>query len=483
MAALLIRLLLLPVWPIPHPRIPDEFSYLLAADTFASARVTNPSHPLWGFFETFHVLSVPTYASKFPPGQGLVLAFGQVVLGHPWFGVWLSAGAMAGALCWMLQGWLPPQWALLGGVVAMQLVGTWMNSYWGGAVAATGGALVLGAYPRIAFENRANYLWAFWSGAVVLVNSRPFEGALLILPCAAALLVWAFGSEQPARRARCFRLLGSGLILMGGAAIAMGYQNWRVTGSPWRLPYLEYERQYSASPILIFENVRQIPMYRNERIRRYSERTVGSFSSRRSLHGFSLKLADFGRTLLSFFGPPVILLAFIVKLLGRRRLRLVFICLLLGAVGLAAEPWLWPHYAAPFAGALFIVWAECARGFGGWLWRGSWTGLSLLLVFLILAAAWAHPKRMPHPLDRRAAIEAELLRKSGRHVIFVRYAPMHSVDQEWVYNRARIDEASIVWASDLGDLENRNLLSYFSGRTAWIVEPDVEPVRLRPYGP
>ena len=90
---------------------------------------------------------------------------------------------------------------------------------------------------------------------------------------------------------------------------------------------------------------------------------------------------------------------------------------------------------------------------------------------------------MPHPLDRRAAIEAELLRKSGRHVIFVRYAPMHSVDQEWVYNRARIDEASIVWASDLGDLENRNLLSYFSGRTAWIVEPDVEPVRLRPYGP
>jgi hypothetical protein len=33
MTALLIRLLLLPVWPIPQPKINDGFSYLLVADT------------------------------------------------------------------------------------------------------------------------------------------------------------------------------------------------------------------------------------------------------------------------------------------------------------------------------------------------------------------------------------------------------------------------------------------------------------------
>ncbi len=129
----------------PQPQIHDEFSYLLAADTFAHGRLSNPTHPLWVHFESMHIIQQPTYASKYPPGQGMMLATGQVLTGFPIVGVWLSTALACAAICWMLMAWMPSRWALLGGFLAVlhPTVFFWSQGYWGGSVAMLGGALLL----------------------------------------------------------------------------------------------------------------------------------------------------------------------------------------------------------------------------------------------------------------------------------------------------------------------------------------------------
>lgn len=248
-AAIILRLSLLWLLPVPLPIAHDELSYMLAGDTFAHGRLVNPTHPMWVYLETIHINQQPAYMSKYPPAQGAALALGQI-LGHPWIGVLLSMAAMCAAIAWMLQGWFPPVWALLGALLAvlhLDIFTYWIDSYWGGAVAAIGGALVMGALPRVMHHARRRDALLLALGAGILANSRPVEGFLFCLPVVVVLCAWLFQHRDRWRDSLPNVILPGSLVLVLVVGF-MGYYNWRGTGSPLLFPYVVYQRAHFTSP-------------------------------------------------------------------------------------------------------------------------------------------------------------------------------------------------------------------------------------------
>jgi hypothetical protein len=125
-------------------------------------------------------------------------------------------------------------------------------------------------------------------------------------------------------------------------------------------------------------------------------------------------------------------------------------------------------------------------------WNQRRTGIVLsgfllcaMFPLAILANAWNawEEKHDPSPFTvARKRMTHDLLTRDGMHVVFVRYSLDHDVEDEWVYNSADIDRQRLIWARDLGDERNMELIRYYPGREFWILDADADPPRLSPYG-
>ena len=487
---MLVRVALLPVLPVPLPYVHDEFSYLLLGDTLAHGRLANPAPPEWRHFETEYVLVRPTYASQYQPAQGLLLAAGQVVAGHPWWGVWTGMGVMCGALCWALSYMFPPAWALFGALMAalqFGIFGFWMNSYFGGAAAATGGALVVGSLLRMrARPASSGAICAL--GLVILLASRPFEGILWILLAATAAAL-QYRKNLP------HVFLPAALVLALGIG-SLAWYNFKVTGDPLDPPYATGRRTYGTPqsywwqpPVVVkhFDNPQIEANYLNQLSywkRRDSAAALWDSTWRR--------LRDFWRFFIGPFFAPA--LCFAGALWRDRKLR----PWLLISVPFIAEhatyhAW-YPQQSASETVLILILLVACWRRLRAWQRPRGW-GLALsrsliagfVVAILMLSMGRAAQPYLPRKLAggvrdlwcslqpqprMRDGVVARLEGLPGKHLVFVHYGTKHPYIDEWVFNPADIANARVVFSRLIDPASDLALVRKLGDRDVWMADPD-----------
>lgn len=494
-----LRLVLIPQYPIPTPDVADDFSYVLMADTLRHFRLANPPHALHQFFETFFVLQQPTYASIFPLGQGLALAIGWTLFGHPWAGVALSVGALCALCYWMLRAWITPGWALIGGLLAVMEFGAlsqWMNSYWGGAVSGCAGCLVFGALPRIRDVGRRRDAALLGLGLGLQLLTRPFESIFLLLSVVLFFLPDVRRWMRPAAIASIVVLPAIGLIFL---------QNRQTTKSWTTLPYMLSRYQYGVPTTFTIQPVPvpHMPLTREQQLD-YAVQSdahgAGTDTFARYWSRWAIRIGFYRFFLLA---PLILALPAFLLLLREYRYAWVAITILIFSLGTNFYPYFYPHYIAALTCLFLLIAVLSLEKLGRWTVRGYPTGADCARILLFLCAAhfvfWygLHLARSDDLLaalapyesqdainhgdpDGRLAIGRALEASPGQQLVFVRYGPRHEF-QEWVHNAADIDAARIIWARDLGSREDQKLLQYYPKRTVWLLEPDARPPRLTRY--
>jgi len=385
----------------------------------------------------------------------------------------------------------------------------WTNSYWGGSLAASGGALVLLSI-GISRERQSPLSGAlFASGILLLFWTRPFEGGVFTLTI---LIVFA---RQIWRARSLAALLAATCVFVAGGVFTC-CDNRAVTGSPFQLPHLLHDRQYATVPALWILPMRPEPTYAHPRLA--SQNGINGWEATQYIHHGSFLRAlwtGFTDTLATLERPLLLALAFTILLpfawrdrIFQKMTLVIVACLFV----ISLETFHFEHYAAP-------LWAPIALAIAVWAERvvsveraySLRTGKKPLALILVLAALyepvilqiviqtpqlWRNGVWIPGAdkpdsqylnnwSNYRSTLIKQLSSADRPQLVIVRYpSPDWNVGNEWVYNGADIDHQRVIFAHDLGAEEDKALLQYYHDRTALLLTFDrdtgYEHVQLYP---
>jgi len=401
----------------------------------------------------------------------------------------------------MLQGWIPPQWALLGGLFCVMRFSTfsyWVNTYVSGTVAAIGGALVLGSLPRLKQHAKLRYGILLATGLVILANSRPYEGLIFSVLPFLVFVVWAVRTWKHRETKLVLASVCSILVVCGAA---MGYYNWRGTGNPALMPYMANQQQYHVTKPFIWQTRYPIPEYRHQVMRTfYVFHELPDYLNRANPGGYSLLMRNKVGVSYEFYIWPMLIPTIFAlwAMMKSRRMRIFPIMFLWMLGGLLIEQWpLQAQYAAPILGATLIIVIYGLRL--AWTWQPNRIPVgpmlvrsAVLIVFAFLLVATA--KRMINPYElyanstplphiERERIVSQLERIPGPHLVFVHYHDSDHAGIFWIYNDPDLSHSKIIWAHDMGDIANAELVKLYPNRQLWRVDKKDVLNLLLPYSP
>jgi hypothetical protein len=325
------------------------------------------------------------------------------------------------------------------------------------------------------------------AGLAVLALSRPFEGLLLSLVPLIGLAVRFLGPARPPAGAVLGRCVVPLALVLGPTVLWMGYYHWRVTEDPLKMPYQAHEDRYGMVPVFVFQPLKPEPPYRHD-----VQRLTHAVASRD--HFLRYRTWD-GLAAMSIYKAQMLWKFFIDLLLTPAWLGLLaavprrWTAAAMGAVGLVflgslLSTWAMPHYISPITAPMFYLNIQAVRRFRRWGLPGRLYAAVLPVALAVMVAAQLVVGRGYPPESwhfQRDTMERALSAGFDRHIVVVRYGPGHETGQEWVYNRADLDGAPVIWAHDMGDDRNQRLLQYFAGRKAWLLELPSATPRPVPY--
>lgn len=320
---------------------------------------------------------------------------------------------------------------------------------------------------------------------MLLATTRPLEGMLAGLPAGIVLVGLLLDRARQDRVQLLRRVFLPTTVIVIATVGGMAYLNLRVTGDPLRLPYQAYNKSYHMGAQFPWQEPSPVIDYRHKALSDFKRFWILQRAEIQREHFTLALLYKFLRVQHFLIGPGLLALMMIPIRRRDRWIVLPFVCsvLVVGLVMLTKGAQ--PHYAAPVTGLLFVLILDGLRRMGAIHTSRAYGPTLATLILLAYLPSFAIrssgfvPEMRAFSKERKRVLDSLQL-KEGQDLVIVRYGENHGFHMEWVYNRAVIDSAAVVWAREMSPEENRELIHYFEGRRVWLLEVNGS-TRLRPF--